>query len=42
MIRVSFHNPADLEDSQLLFAVIAARFQGKWHYLFYKGTEVSP
>lgn len=30
MICVSFHNPADLEDSQLLFAVIAARFQGKW------------
>ena len=36
MIRVSFHNPADLEDSQLLFAVIAARFQGKWIFSRHK------
>ena len=36
MIQVSFHNPKDLEDNLLLFAVIAARYRGKWIFCRHK------
>lgn len=39
MIRVTFHNPRDLEDSQIQFAVIAARFQGKWIFSRHKARS---
>ena len=39
MTSVTFHNPADLEDSLIKFSVIAARYQEKWIFCRHKARS---
>lgn len=36
MIEVAFHNPQEIDDSRLLFAVIAARYRNHWVFCRHK------